>query len=133
METIIYGVLIGLAGGFAGGMLGIGGGAIYVPAMVLLLDRGQHVAQGASLAAIVATGLVGGATHLRQQNVDLPTVAFVAPLAVVTGFGAALLAGVLDAEVLRRVFAFVAAYLALTTIYSSLRGGPAPEGEAGGA
>lgn len=132
METIIFGLLIGLAGGFAGGLLGIGGGAIYVPALVLLLDRGQHVAQGASLAAIVATGLVGGLTHLRQQNVDLPTVAFVAPVAVVAGFGAALLAGVLDASVLRRIFAVVAACFALIMIAGSIRGQPAPAAETEG-
>jgi uncharacterized membrane protein YfcA len=131
VETAIYGILIGFLGGFAGGMLGIGGGAIYVPAMVLLLDRGQHVAQGASLAAIVATGLVGGATHLRQQNVDLQAVAFVAPVAVLTGFGAALLADVLDAEVLRRIFAVVAGYVALMTIYGSLREMRAARREAG--
>jgi len=81
---IVLLLLIGLVGGFAGGLLGVGGGAIYVPAMVLLLDEQQHLAQGASLAAIIATGLVGGLTHLRRQNVDVPTVVWVAPPAVVT-------------------------------------------------
>jgi uncharacterized membrane protein YfcA len=122
----IFGLIIGLVGGFAGGMLGIGGGAIYVPAMVLLLDEQQHVAQGASLAAIVATGIVGGLTHLRQQTVDVRAAVWVAPFAVVAGFGAALLADRIEADALRRIFAVVMFGIALTIIYGALRGGRAP-------
>ena len=59
----IFALVIGFIGGFAGGLLGIGGGAIYIPAMVLILDEQQHLAQGASLAAIISTAVVGGATH----------------------------------------------------------------------
>ena len=60
-----------MAGGFAGGLLGVGGGAIYVPAMVLLLDEQQHLAQGASLAAIIV--FVGSASFVGYwlaDNVD---------------------------------------------------------------
>ncbi len=121
MGEIIIALLTGFAGGFAGGLLGIGGGAVYVPGMVLILDEQQHVAQGASLAAIIATAFVGGATHLRQGNVDLPTVAWVAPAAALAGFGAAFLADALDATVLRRIFAVVMLYLALTMIVGALR------------
>lgn len=121
MEEVILGLIVGLIGGFAGGMLGIGGGAIYIPAMVLLLDTQQHVAQGASLAAIIATAVVGGVTHLRQGNVDLPTVALVAPTAVVAAFAGAIIADQLDADVLRRIFAVVMLYLALTMIIGALR------------
>jgi hypothetical protein len=114
-------LLIGLAGGFAGGMLGIGGGAIYVPAMVLLLDEPQHLAQGASLAAIIAAGITGGITHLRRGNVDVPTVVWVAPPAVAFGFGAAFLADALDPLVLRRIFSVVIVYFAAVAINGALR------------
>lgn len=132
MVEILAALAIGFVGGFAGGLLGIGGGAIYVPAMVLLLDEQQHVAQGVSLAAIVATGIVGGLTHWQQNNVHLPSVAWVAPTAVGAGFGAALLADQLDAELLRRIFAAVMLYLALSMIIGTLlrqpaSGGPVPE------
>ena len=120
MVDSIIAVVIGFVGGFAGGLLGIGGGAIYVPAMVLLLDEQQHLAQGASLAAIIATAIVGGATHLRQGNVHLPTVAWVAPAAALAGFGAAFLADALPAEFLRRIFAVVVVYFALTMIVGAL-------------
>jgi uncharacterized membrane protein YfcA len=102
-------------------MLGIGGGAIYVPAMVLLLDEPQHLAQGASLAAIIAAGITGGITHLRRGNVEIPTVVWVAPPAVAMGFGAAFLADALDPLVLRRIFSVVIVYFAAVAISGSLR------------
>jgi uncharacterized membrane protein YfcA len=126
VSDAILGLIIGLAGGFAGGMLGIGGGAIYVPAMVLLLSEEQHVAQGASLAAIIGTAVVGGLTHLRQGTVDVNSVVLVTPPAVIAGFGAALLADQIDADSLRRIFAVVMLGISLTIIYGALRGGRAP-------
>lgn len=127
MEEIFALLLIGLLGGFAGGLLGIGGGAIYIPAMVLLLGEDQHLAQGASLAAIIATAIVGSFAHIRRGNVDVRTVLWVAPVAVIAGFSAALLADELDATTLRRVFAVVGLYFALTMIIGALREEPAEE------
>ena len=126
MGDIVFALLIGLAGGFAGGMLGIGGGAIFVPAMVILLDEQQHMAQGASLMAIIATGIVGGLTHLRHQNVDVPAVVQVAPAAIVAGFIAAFVADRLDAAVLQRIFGVVMVYLAFNMIVGALRHKEAP-------
>ena len=59
MWEILFTLLTGFIGGFAGGLLGVGGGVIYIPAMVLVLKEQQHLAQGASLAAIIATAIVG--------------------------------------------------------------------------
>jgi uncharacterized membrane protein YfcA len=117
---IIIAILFGIIGGFAGGLLGIGGGAIYVPAMVLLLDEPQHVAQGASLAAIISAGVVGGFTHLRRGNVDVPVMTQVAPVAAVAAFGAAFLASALPGEALRRIFGVVILYFAFTMIIGAL-------------
>ena len=132
MGDIIIALLIGLAGGFAGGMLGIGGGAIYVPAMVILLDENQHLAQGASLAAIIATAVVGGLTHLRRGNVDVPAVVQVVPAAVAAGFAAGFVADRLDASMLQRIFSVVMVYLALNMIWGALRREPVLEQDIGG-
>ncbi len=126
MGEIIIALIAGFLGGFAGGLLGIGGGTIYIPATVLLLDEQQQLAQGASLAAIVTTAIVGGLTHLRQRNVHLPTVAWVAPGAIVAAFGAAILADALPATALRRIFSVVVLYFAVTMIVGGLRGQQAP-------
>jgi uncharacterized membrane protein YfcA len=126
MVDAIVALFIGLAGGFAGGLLGIGGGAIYVPALVLLLDEKQHLAQGASFVAIVPTAIVGTLTHLRNRNVDLPIVAVVAPAAVLLGFIAGFIADRLDETTLQRIFGVVMVYFALTTIRSALQRGTTP-------
>lgn len=62
-------LLSGVVAGFLAGMMGIGGGVIMVPAMVLLAGLDQHTAQGSSLLAMVPAGLVGGFTHFRLGNV----------------------------------------------------------------
>ena len=70
---------------------------------------------------IIATAVVGSVTHLRRGNVDVKTVAWVAPFAVVASFGAAFLADALDAQVLRRIFAVVIVFFALQMIVGALR------------
>lgn len=96
--------VIGLVGGVLAGMLGIGGGAVFVPAMVLLLGEEQHAAQGVSLAVIVFTAATGSFSHLRNQNVDLAVARWIIPFAVPASVLGAWLANRLDAETLQRVF-----------------------------
>ena len=60
----------GTLAGFASGMMGVGGGTIMVPAMVLCLGFTQHAANGTSLATMVAAGSVGAWTHFRLNNVQ---------------------------------------------------------------
>lgn len=66
---IITLLLIGLFAGFLAGMMGIGGGTVMVPALVLILNYGQHIAQGTSLLCMVPAGAVGAYTHLKLGNV----------------------------------------------------------------
>jgi len=59
----------GLVTGFISGLMGVGGGALMVGAMVLFAGMSQHVAQGCSLLAMVPTAAVGSFTHWRLGNV----------------------------------------------------------------
>jgi uncharacterized membrane protein YfcA len=118
---IVIGIIAGVLGGAAGGFLGIGGGIIYVPALVLGIGETQHVAQGVSLAVIITTAAVGGTTHLRQSNVDLRTVAWAALPAATAAFGAAMLADFIDAAILRRIFGVVVLYVGVSTLLGTLR------------
>jgi len=71
METILYLILIGLAAGFMGGMVGIGGGVIIVPALVLLLGLSQHQSQGISLAMLLfPVGVLGVINYYKKGYVD---------------------------------------------------------------
>jgi uncharacterized membrane protein YfcA len=72
METIVLLLLIGLAAGFLGGLVGIGGGVLIVPALVLLLGLSQHMAQGISLATILfPVGILGVINYYKNGFVDL--------------------------------------------------------------
>ncbi len=62
-------LLTGLITGFLSGMMGVGGGLLMVPAMVLLVGITQHTAQGTSLLVMVPAGMVGAWTHWRLGNV----------------------------------------------------------------
>lgn len=61
-------MLIGVAAGVLSGLLGIGGGALFVPALVLLLGLGQVEAEATSLLAIVPVALVGAWRQGRYGN-----------------------------------------------------------------
>jgi Predicted permeases len=62
-------LVTGISSGFLSGMMGVGGGSIMVPAMVLLAGFTQHTAQGSSLLAMVPASGVGAFTHWRLGNV----------------------------------------------------------------
>ncbi len=102
--SIAIGIGIGLVAGILAGMLGIGGGVILIPGLVLLLGVGQHTAQGVSLMVITLMALVGAITHCRQHNVRLGVALWIIPAAVVFSFLGGMLADMLDASFLRNVW-----------------------------
>lgn len=119
--------VVGFAGGVLAGLLGVGGGAIFVPAIVifgLAGDAGdpQKVAQGVSLVVIVFTGIAGTVTNLRQDTIDIDLLRWVAPAAMIAAFVAALAANRVDDAVLRRIYGLTALLLGIETVYSSARG-----------
>ena len=101
------GLAIGLVGGLASGALGVGGGAIFVPAMVLLLGTEQHAAQGISLWVVVASALAGSTTHYLHGTVDMAAARWITPLAVPAGIASSLLASRLSSEALQVTFALL--------------------------
>jgi len=72
-------LLIGLVAGIAGGMFGIGGGAIMVPAMVLILGLDQKFATGTSLAAqVLPIGILGAIVYYKSGNLNIKYAALIA-------------------------------------------------------
>jgi uncharacterized membrane protein YfcA len=102
---IAIALAVGLIAGLISGMLGVGGGTISIPAMVLLLGVEQHTAQGVSLGAMMFTALVGAFIHHRQGNVKMSAVLLIAPSAVAFSLLGAWAAGQVTAEWLTRAFA----------------------------
>jgi uncharacterized membrane protein YfcA len=109
---------IGVAAGLLAGLLGIGGGVLMVPAMVLLLGMDQHVAQGTSLLVIIPAAALGSFTHHRHGRLAVRDAATVAVGGVLGAALGSITALSLDEELLQRLFAvlilLVAARLLMT-------------------
>jgi len=97
-------VVGGFAAGFLSGVLGIGGGLLFVPTLTVGFNASQSVAQGTSLIAIVPTAIVGGYTHLREGNVILEAALWMGGGGVVGGIIGALVAVEIPGPLLARVW-----------------------------
>ncbi len=98
-------VVIGLITGILSGMLGVGGGIVMVPAMVLLLGLAQQNAQGVSLLVMIPTSIVGATTHLKKGNVVTRIVPWIAATSIIAAvIGSSLAIGPLK-DVPRQIFA----------------------------
>jgi len=100
-------LLTGVFTGFLSGMMGVGGGTIMVPAMVLLAGFEQHLAQGSSLLAMVPAGAVGAHTHWKLGNVGTNLLLGLIPGILIGTYLGGTLAHVLSEGTLRIVFAAV--------------------------
>ncbi len=76
-------LLIGMAGGLLSGLLGVGGGVIMVPMLVLWGGLGQRDAHATSLAAIIPISLAGAAVFAWADKIEYPEAAALAVGAVV--------------------------------------------------
>jgi hypothetical protein len=112
---------IGLVSGVLSGALGIGGGVVIVPAMVLLLGVQQSVAQGTSLFVILPTALSGMQSHYRRRNLDIQPTIWLGLLGAVTAAAGAYLAVHIDQHRLREVFALYILLVGVRTIYNGVR------------
>lgn len=111
---------LGCAGGFAAGLLGIGGGMLFVPLLTWLFelqgfDRASlvHLALGTSLTIIVFTSISSARTHHGKGNVDWSIVRGIAPGIVLGGLLGGAVARHLPTAALALIFAVFVSYSAL--------------------
>lgn len=71
LPHVLLGIAIGITTGTLGGILGIGGGFILIPALVFFFGFPQHAAEGTSLAIVIPTALSGALAYRRRGNVRL--------------------------------------------------------------
>jgi len=114
---IISLIIIGLFAGFSSGLLGIGGGVIFVPAISLVLGLSFHKAVGISLAVIVPTAFVGMLKHYSEGNVDFKIVAIIALFAMIGSWLGASSASVLPAAMLKKVFAVILIFIGFNMFF----------------
>jgi uncharacterized membrane protein YfcA len=114
METIVYLILIGIAAGFLGGMVGIGGGVIIVPALVLLLGITQHNAQGISLAMMLfPVGILGVINYYKKGYVDFKYAGLIAAGFLLGSYLGSKFSLSLPQDTVKKIFASVMIILAV--------------------
>jgi uncharacterized membrane protein YfcA len=109
---MIGAIAIGVAAGVVAGLLGVGGGVLFVPGLVIFLDLTQHQAEGTSLLAIVPVALVGAIAQDRYGNVRRGDALLLGLLSVAGAAGGVALANALSGRLLQVGFALFMLFVA---------------------
>jgi len=112
------GIALSFLGGFASGLLGIGGGVVMVPVLGLAVGFPIHLAVAASMFIMIFTSISGAVTHVTLGNVQIEYAVYLM-FGVIAGtqLGAAI-ANRLKEKVLTRIFGLVIILIGLRMIAS---------------
>lgn len=122
-------VLVGLVTGILAGLLGVGGGVVMIPAMVLLFGITPAVAKGTSVAVIIPTSIIGTWRNRKHQNADLPVAMLVGVAGLVSAFLLSKVSVGLDPRLANQLFALLLAVVAVRMAWDLLRPSPGHETE----
>ena len=111
--NIIIFLITGAITGFLSGMMGVGGGTIMIPVMVILIGFTQHVAQGTSLLVMVPTGAIGAFTHWKMGNVEKGILWGLIPGIILGTYLGGNFANIIPEDTLRLIFAFIMIFVGL--------------------
>ena len=109
---------MGAASGILGGMVGVGGGIIIVPALVYFLGFSQHTAQGTSLGLIMLpVGIFGVMQYYKQGHVDLKVVGILAVGFLTGSYFGSKIALSLSQESIKKLFAVLMIIIAVKMLF----------------
>jgi hypothetical protein len=114
--------VIGVAVGALSGLMGVGGGFVAVPALVLILGFNQQMAQGTSLLMMLPTALVGAISYSSHRNAHLATAAAMALGSVPAAHFTADLAQRIPEASLRTIFSLFLAAMGVFMVPSAKPG-----------
>jgi hypothetical protein len=123
---VIGAILLGLAGGVIAGLLGVGGGVLFVPGLVFFVGLDQHHAEATSLLAIVPVAIVGTLRNDRYGNVCRRDALVIGLLSIAGAAAGVALANLLSGAALRDAFAVLMVLVAVQLVRRAVT---APRGE----
>jgi uncharacterized membrane protein YfcA len=108
LHTIFSLVIIGIMAGILSGLVGVGGGVVMVPMLVLFLGFSQHQAQGTSLAVLVVpVTAIAVYNYYKEGYIDWRYAAIIAVFFVIGGYFGSKLAINIDQKMLKKIFGVV--------------------------
>lgn len=117
-ETIIICLVIGVAAGFLSGLIGIGGGIIIIPALVMILGYSQKMAQGTTLALMLPPITIFAVINYYKQGfIDIKISLIVIIGFVIGSFFSSKLAMILPELILKRIFGVIMILVAIKMIF----------------
>jgi len=118
IQTIIILLLIGLAAGMLGGLVGVGGGIVIVPALVYFLAFSQKTAQGTSLAMLLLpVGILGFLQYYKAGHVNIKATAIIAAAFIAGSYFGSKIALSVSQEMLKKAFAFLLIAVAVKMLF----------------
>jgi len=117
--TLLILILIGLMTGAFGGMLGIGGGLILIPALVYFIGLNQHEAIGTSLAVMLPPiGLFAAYNYYKAGQVNLKYAIILAAAFMVGSYFTSKIAISIPENTIRKIFSIFLVIIALKMFFS---------------
>ncbi|NYF17743.1 hypothetical protein HDC37_002588 [Microbacterium sp. AK009] len=120
--TVLGLIALGVVTGILAGLLGVGGGVIVVPVLLLLFGTSDLLAKGTSLLMMIPTAISGTVGNLIRRNVDLPAAAIVGVAACVTAPVGTWLATLVDPQLGNILFAAFLTIIAVQMAMRAIRG-----------
>ena len=120
--TVLGLIVLGLITGVLAGLLGVGGGVVVVPVLMLLFGASDLIAKGTSLLMMIPTALSGTIGNIRRSNVDLVAALLVGAAACTTTALGAWLATIIDPLYGNILFAAFLVVIAVQMALKAIRG-----------
>ena len=118
VQTILIIIMVGVAAGILGGLVGVGGGIIIVPALVYFIGFSQKTAQGTSLGLIMLpVGILGVLQYYKQGHVDFKVVGILAIGFLAGSFFGSKFALSLPQETIKKIFAVLMIIIAIKMLF----------------
>jgi uncharacterized protein len=106
LEVLLILIVIGLMAGTFGGLVGLGGGVIMIPAMVYLLGSDQIAAQGTSLAVMLPpVGILAVMNYYKAGHINIKYALIIAAAFTIGGYFGSKLAISIPVSTVRKIFA----------------------------
>lgn len=115
--NFLWYALAGFFGGIPAGM-GMGGGTVLIPLLIVFLNVAQHKAQAVNLITFIPMAVVVLILHIKNELVEIKNILWIILPAVIFAAGTSVLASVIDGDVLKKIFGGFLILLSVVQFFS---------------